>query len=217
MPVGVLGLIVVGDYALATGADRHVAFVASVLGRSHLALSWVAFVPADRVQLASALYEAWQRPHPVACFGGLGNGIDDVVRVTVNALQAGREQVGLIRHTEIAVEGRLQCANVSFFSGHPERAHFKFERWWRSHIAVDDADALGGAEARFTERIRWTLPETGVAADARRKAKSAYPTVIQRLTQASAGEIMLTFSGASKGKAQGARKTLQRALGTSVT
>ena len=96
--MGLLGLIVVGDYALATGADRHIAFAASVLGKKNHTLAWAWFVPADRVQLASVLHEAWQRPHAVACFGGLGTGIDDVVQVTVKALQMGREQVGLVRH-----------------------------------------------------------------------------------------------------------------------
>ena len=66
-----LGLIVVGDYALATGTDRHVAFAASLLGRTSHALEWAWLIPANRVQLAASLHEAWQRPHPVACFGGL--------------------------------------------------------------------------------------------------------------------------------------------------
>ena len=203
-----LGLIVVGDYALATGADRHVSFAASVLGKTNQTLAWVWFVPADRVQLASALHEAWQRPHPVACFGGLGNGIDDVVRVTVKALQIGREQVGLARHAESVVEDALTFANVSFFSGRPEKAHSRFEQWWLAHAASGDMSAMA------TERVRWTLPETPVAAEARRSAKSRYPTVIQRLTHAGEGEVMLTFTGTSKGKVQGARKALQRALGT---
>ena len=65
-----LGLIVVGDYALATGADRHVPFAASLLGRASLALDWAWLIPASRIQLAAALHEAWQRPHPVACLVG---------------------------------------------------------------------------------------------------------------------------------------------------
>lgn len=207
MVTGSLGLIVVGDYALATGADRHVAFAAALLGKTGRSLAFAWFIPADRVQLASALHEAWQRPHAVACFGGLGHGSDDSVRVTINALQIGREQVGLSRHAQAESDGVVTCANTHFFSGHPDKAHAAFEHWWRSQ-------PLAG-EALATEQVRWTLPESTDAADARRKVKADFPTVVQRLTAASDGSVMLTFTGTSKGKAQGARKALQRALAAS--
>ncbi len=199
-----LGLIVVGDFALATGGDQHVKFVASVLGRAGQSLAWAWFIPADRVQLASALHEAWQRPHAVASFGGLGNGVDDSVRVTLNALQLGREQVGLPRLAATESDDVLTCANAVFFSGHPHKAHAAFERWWLAQAPDGDAHA--------TERVRWPLPESTHAAGARRKVKADYPAVAQRLTAAGDGEAMLTFTGTSKGKAQGARKALQRAL-----
>ena len=201
---GGLGLIVVGDFALATGADKHVAFVASVLGKTGSSLVFAWFIPADRVQLASALHEAWQRRHPVACFGGLGCGVDDCVRLTINALQLGRDQVGLSRHAAAESGGIVRCANTHFFSGHPDSAHVAFERWWLSQTRDEEAPAI--------ERVRWALPESAHAAAARRKVKADYPTVAQRLTAANDGEVMLTFTGTSKGKAQGARKALQRAL-----
>lgn len=199
-----LGLIVVSDYALATGADQHVIFAASVLSKANQSLAWAWIVPADRVQLASALHEAWQRPHAVACFGGLGTGVDDCVRVTISALQIGREQVGRTPHAMADIDGVLTCANIAFFSGHPVKAHIPFERWWRSQ-------PLDG-KGLVTERVHWPLPESTRAADARRKVKTDYPAVLQRLTAASDGEVMLTFTGTSKGRAQGARKALQRAL-----
>ncbi len=205
-PLGALGLIVVGDYALATGADRHVAFAASVVGKANQSLAWAWIIPSDRAQLASALDEAWQRPLAVACFGGLGNGVDDCVRITINALQAGREQVGLSRHAETEIDGVRICANIAFFSGHPRIAHPAFERWWGAVRLTGNGTALA------TERIHWKLPESTQAIEARRKVKSDYPTVAQRLAAAGDGEVMLTFTGASKGKAQGARKALQRAL-----
>ena len=201
----------VGDYALATGADQHVAFAASLVARTNQSLAWAWFIPADRVQLAAALHEAWQRPHAVACFGGLGRGVDDCVRTTINALQVGRDQVGLARHAATEVEGITECANIAFFPGHPERAHATFERWWLSRSSrleagqkVDDVLA--------TERVRWQLPESTQATAARRKIKLAFPTVVQHLAAAGDGGVMLTFTGTSKGKAQGARKALQRAL-----
>ena len=199
-----LGLVVVGDFALATGHDQHVKFAASLLGRSSQSLAWAWFVPADRVQLASVLHEAWQRPHAVACFGGLGNGVDDSVRLTIKALQIGREQVGLSRHAESEMDGVVMCSNIALFSGDPDRAHAAFERWWCSQPLAVDAPA--------TERMRWSLPESIHAAEARRKVKADYPAVSQRLTAAGDGEVMLTFTGPSKGKVQGARKALQRAL-----
>ncbi len=199
-----LGLIVVGDFALATGCDQHVKFVTSMLGRAGQSLAWAWFIPADRVQLASALHEAWQRPHVVACFGGLGNGVDDSVRLTIKALQTGREQVGLSCHAQSESDGVLTCANTTFFPGHPEQSHAAFERWWLSQPFDADAPA--------TERVLWALPESTHAVDARRKVKAGYPTVTQRLTAAGDGDVMLTFTGPSKGKVQGARKALQRAL-----
>ena len=205
-----LGLIVVGDYALATGMDRHVAFAASVLGKTNQTLAWAWLIASDRVQLASALHEAWRRPHAVACFGGLGSGVDDAVRVTVSALQLGREQVGLARHPEHELDGVSVCANVAFFSGQPARAHPAFERWWLSFATA--AESGNHANPLASERIRWALPESTDALEARRKIKLAFPAVAQHLSSAGDGEVMLTFTAASKGKAQGARKALQRAM-----
>ena len=194
----------VGDFALATGCDHHVKFVASLLGKAGQLPAWAWFIPADRVQLASALHEAWQRRHAVACFGGLGDGVDDCVRVTVNALQMGREQVGLPRLAEGETEGVLTCANVRFFAGHPGKAHPAFERWWRYSSSVEDTLAR--------EQVRWPLPESSQAVRARRKVKTDFPAVAQHLTGAADGAVMLTFRATSRGKAQGARKALQRAL-----
>lgn len=209
-PSAALGLIVVGDYALATGRDQHVGFVGSILGTKGHALAWAWMIPADRVQLASALHEALQRPHAVACFGGFGAGIDDCVNVTLSGLQTGREQVGLSRHVETRVAGTAMCGNVAFFSGHPAKAHSAFELWWATY--AHDVNA----NAQVTERIGWTLPESDQASDARRKIKAQYPSVRQRLIAGGDGEVMLTFIGMSKGKAQGARKALQRALATKL-
>ncbi len=209
MVTGSLGLIVVGDYALATGADRHVAFASSILGKTGQSLAWAWFIPADRVQLASALHEAWQRPHAVACFGGLGRGVDDCVRVTLSALQTGREQLGLARHPMSDGHDILACANTVFFSGRPQTAQAAFERWWNARARDASADAS------TTERVHWRLPESPEAADARRSVRTAYPTVTQRLTAGAdnaEGEVMLAFTGTSKGKTQAARKALQRAL-----
>ena len=210
MGIGSLGLIVVGDYALATGMDRHVAFAASVLGKSNQTLAWAWLIASDRVQLASALHEAWLRPHAVACFGGLGSGVDDAVRATVSALQTGREQVGLARHATHELDGVSVCANVAFFSGHPVRAHQAFERWWLSFATAPDSGR--DVNTLASERIRWALPESTEALEARRKIKLAFPAVAQHLSSAGNGAVMLTFTAASKGKAQGARKALQRAM-----
>lgn len=204
-----LGLIVTGDFALATGADRHVAFAASLLAANGRALSWAWFVPADRVQIAAALQEAWLRPHAVACFGGLGTGVDDQVVATVAALQGGREATGLPRHPERAEDGVTECGNIAFFPGAPERAHPAFERWLRSA----GQSVLDEAATYATEKVRWQLPESSLAADARRAAREAYPMVMQRLIGAANGEVMLSFEGPSRGKTQDARKLLQRELG----
>ncbi|MEO7254754.1 MAG: hypothetical protein ABIZ64_11030, partial [Casimicrobium sp.] len=120
------------------------------------------------------------------------------------ALQSGREQIGLARHVDIEREDILTCANTAFFPGHPDKAHASFERWWHSQAADIDT--------QVTERVRWPLPESTLAADARRKVKADYPEVAQRLTPSSDGEVMLTFTATSKGKAQGARKALQRTM-----
>jgi len=202
------GLIVAGDFALATGADQHVAFVASILARSNQALAWAWFVPADRVQIAAALHEAWQRPHPVACFGGLGSGIDDRVRATVASLQAGREAVGLSRHAESGDNDTFSCGNITFFGGNPKISHAVFERWFDARLSFQAASQ----EATATERVRWELPESAAASNARRLAKQAFPAVAQRLIAGADGEVALIFEGPSKGKTQSARKVLQREL-----
>lgn len=209
--LGSLGLIVVGDFALATGADRHVAFAAAQVGAARQSIAWAWFVAADRVQLAAALYEAWQRPHAVACFGGLGQGADDCVLATINALQIGREQVGLPRHQCTESEGVTRCANIAFFPGHPKQAHPAFSRWWRALAET------GRVDAPASEQVRWVLPEPPHAVAARHSVKASYPTVAQTITASGNGngELMLTFTGTSKGKAQGARKALQRALAAS--
>jgi len=201
-----LGLIVAGDFALATGADRHVAFAAQQLARSGQALAFAWLVPADRVQIAAAISEAWQRPQRVACFGGQGNGVDDHVRATVAALQAGREQVGLPRHAEAIEAGVTRCANLSFFPGSATAAHPLFERWWTSQAS---------AEAMASESMRWTLPESTAAAAARSQLKTEFPLIAQRITAHTGGGVALTLTGPSKGKVQQARKALQQRLSRS--
>jgi hypothetical protein len=201
-----LGLIVVGDYALATGADRHVAFAAALLGRSSHSLEWAWLLPASRIQLAAALVEAWQRPHPVACFGGLGNGVDDHTRATVDALQQARDEVGLPRHAAGTESGIMQVGNVAFFHGHPLHAHDAFTRWWQSLPEVIGDVALP------SEQVRWQLPESALSSQARHLARAKHPAVRQRLVAAADGSVALSLSGASKGKVQAARKSLQAAL-----
>ena len=203
-----LGLIVVGDYALATGADRHVAFAASLLGRTAQALEWAWLIPAQRIQLAAALHEAWQRPHLVACFGGLGDATDDHVRVTIEALQRGRDQLGLVRHVAQTDVAALQVANVAFFPGDPVRAHDAFARWWQCSLAAPGADENELA----IELLRWALPESAASAQARQKNKIKHPMVLQRLIATAEGDAALRLSGTSKGKVQAARKALQAAL-----
>jgi hypothetical protein len=203
-----LGLIVVGDYALATGADTHVSHAAAALARTSDSLAWAWLIPSDRTQLAAALFEAWQRRHPVACFGGLGDGVDDPVRTTIHALQKGREEVGQPRHVQHAVAGGLQVGNIAFFSGHPARARADFDRWWQSQLAASDDTA----SMLTSEQLRWQLPETTPATLARRAIKLQHSTIAQRVIAAADGGVALRLSGASKGKVQAARKALQAAL-----
>jgi hypothetical protein len=203
-----LGLIVVGDYALATGADRHVLFVASLLGRTAHALEWVWLIPGSRVQLAAALHEAWQRPHPVACFGGLGEGVDDHTIATVAALQRGRDEVGVPRFVAHADAAVMQVGNVAFFHGDPPRAHNEFAQWWHALLATRSEDE--GVLA--SEQVRWSLPETAASAQARQSTKAKHPALSQRVIAAADGEVSLRLTGASKGKVQAARKALQVAI-----
>lgn len=207
MTIG-LGVIVVGDYALATGNDRHVAFAGALLGRSSHALEWAWLIPANRVQLASALHEAWQRPHPVACFGGLGVGVDDHTRATVEALQRGRDEVGLPRVAAYADGAVMHVANVAFFHGDPTRAHDAFAQWWQDVLVMGDEDD----GALVSEQVRWSLPETAASAHARKLTKNKHPAVSQRVIAAAGGDVSLRLTGASKGKVQAARKALQAAI-----
>ncbi len=203
-----LGLIVVGDYALATGADRHVACAASLLARSSQAVSWAWLIPADRVQLAAALFESWQRPHLVACFGGLGSGVDDHTRATIDALQQGRDAVGLQRHAVRSDVPPMQVGNIAFFHGQPSRAHDLFALWWQSELAKRDAEA----SALATELVRWSVPQSAASIHARLQVKIKHPGVSQRVIASVDGGVSLRLSGASKGKVQAARKALQAAL-----
>ena len=161
----------VGDYALATGADRHVAFAASLLGRSSQALEWAWLIPASRVQLAAALHEAWLRSHPVACFGGLGDGVDDHTRATVEALQQGRDEVGLPRHLAQSDSAVARVGNIAFFPGDTARAHDFFAQWWQSLL-----DAHGTEEgALASEQVRWAMPESAASTKARQRLIARRP------------------------------------------
>lgn len=205
-----LGLIVVGDYSLATGGDRHVAFATSILGRTSHALEWAWLIPANRVQLAAALHEAWQRPHPVACFGGLGDAVDDHTLATVRALQRGRDEVGLPRHLVNSDAAVMQVGNIAFFCGDPARAHEVFAQWWQASLAAG-ADPEG---ALASEQVRWPMPESAPSRQARQNTKIKHPAALQRLIARADGEVALRLSGTSKGKVQAARKALQAALKT---
>lgn len=205
-----LGVIIAGDFALVTGADRHLPFLtrelaASTGGAARVAWAWL--VPADPVAIAAALHEAWLRPQLVACFGGLGEGSDDHVRAALAALQAGRIEVGLAPHVASAADGVVSAGNIACFSGHPDRAHPRFRDWWRAQAGMRDAVA----EA-VTETLPWPLPESALRQAARSTVARAHPQVRQHIGAAADGAPRLVFTAGSRGKAQAARKALQRLL-----
>lgn len=203
-----LGLILVGDYALATGEDRHVAFAASLLAKTSHSLAWVWMLPAGRVQIAAALAEAWQRPHPVACFGGLGEGVDDHVLATVAALQQGRDEVGLPRYALLAKGALIQVGNIALFRGEPTRAHETFAQWWQGVLAAADPPEAACA----VENLPWRLPESGSTLLARRHIKTKFPQVGQKVVASPDSGVMLQLTASSRSKVQAARKALQAAL-----
>lgn len=207
-----------GDYALATGADSHVEHLGQRLAAIGVAPAWVTIIPADRVALAAAIYRAWMHPDWVISFGGLGDASDDHVRVTIAALQCGREEVGLARLAERVGDGFVECGNAVFFSGQPARAHPAFARWLLEVLSARDDNARRSDEkpSDATESIGWTLPENEGAVAARAAVKRDYPAVMQRVVPAvGEGRMSLRFTGASKGRTQAARKALQRLLATS--
>lgn len=135
--------------------------------------------------------------------------MDDHVRMTIAALQRGRETVGLARYAECISGDVMACGNVAFFPGSPAAAHPAFAHWLRSGDRAAEEKAAEGV----IERMRWQLPESPQAASARRAAREAYPMVMQRLIGGSNGEVMLALEGPSRGKTQSARKLVQRKLG----
>lgn len=209
------GLLVVGDYALATGADSHVAHVAQRLALARIAIASVSMIPANRIALAAAIHRAWTHCDWVISFGGLGAASDDHVHATIAALQAGRVEVGLPRLLERTGEGFVECGNTVFFSGHPDRAHPAFDAWLAAlHVRGDTSDPATGQEknSEATEFVGWTLPESAQTASARATVKRDYPAVMQRVMSAGDGRVTLRFTGASRGRTQAARKALQRLL-----
>lgn len=206
-----IGLIAVGDYALATGQDRHVQAVARLIAAEDAVLAFASFVPADPVAIAAALHDALQRPHAVACLGGVGTHADDFVLAAVSALQQGRREVGLARWPETQVGGVLQVGNIVLLPGSVERAHAQFAAWWKASRATDERAALP------SERLPWRLPVTPQADAARRQIRADYPLVRQRLICDQRGGIQLMLTGPSRGKTQAARKALQRLLAASAS
>ena len=201
-----LGVVIVGDFALATGADRHLPFVARELAaESGARIAWVWLVPADPVAVAAALHDAWLRPQPVACFGGLGEGHDDYVRAALSALQTGLAEVGQPLRPVVQRDDLLSAGNIAFFSGHPARAHPQFHGWWRSNA---EAGSVGGG----IETLPWPLPESANQQAARSTVARAHPLVLQHIGASSDGTTRLAFTAPSRGKAQAARKALQRLM-----
>jgi hypothetical protein len=209
------GLLVVGDYALATGADSHVAHVAQRLASARVAIASVSMIPADRIALAAAIHRAWTHCDWVVSFGGLGDASDDHVRATVAALQTGRVDVGLPRLPERLGDGFLECGNVVFFPGRPDHAHPAFDAWLAALQVRGDKSDLGTGQEKnseATEFVGWTLPESAQTALARATVKRDYPAVMQRVMSAGDGRVTLRFTGASRSRTQAARKALQRLL-----
>lgn len=204
-----IGLIAVGDYALATGRDLHVQAVARLIAADDVVLAFASFVPADPVAIAAALHDALQRPHTVVCFGGMGSHADDLSWAALGALQQGRSEVGLARWPETQVGGVSQVGNVVLLPGSAERAHAQFAAWWEASRATDARAALP------SERLPWRLPVTPLADAARRQIRVDYPLVRQRLISDQHGRIQLMLTGPSRGKTQAARKALQRLLAAS--
>jgi len=205
----------VGDYALATGADSHVAHVAQRLAPARVAIASVSMIPADRIALAAAIHRAWTHCDWVVSFGGLGDASDDHVRATVAALQTGRVDVGLPRLPERLGDGFLECGNVVFFPGRPDHAHPAFDAWLAALQVRGDKSDLGTGQEKnseATEFVGWTLPESAQTALARATVKRDYPAVMQRVMSAGDGRVTLRFTGASRSRTQAARKALQRLL-----
>ncbi|MBL8311249.1 MAG: hypothetical protein JNL19_12545 [Burkholderiales bacterium] len=201
-----LGLLIVGDYALATGEDRHLSAVSRALAADSAALEFATLVPADPVAIAAALHDALQRPHPVACFGGFGQQSDDFVCASMEALQQGRAEVGLPPWPEATVAGVRQVGSVALLPGQPARAHGKFLAWWQ---------VVRGTLAESTlpsEHVPWSLPATPRADAARRALRIEHPLVRQRLVPDAQGGVRLQLTGPSRGKTEAARKALQRLL-----
>lgn len=203
-----LGLLIVGDFALATGRDGHLPYVVRTLAEATAAgrVVWTSLLPAEPVAIAAGLLDAWSRPVAVACFGGLGDGSDDFVRACVLAQQSGRREVGLSPRPQHTADGVLTVGNITCFPGRPERAHPAFLRWW-----LQSARALSVA-TEAVESIRWQLPEPDAARAARSLLARTHPQVEQRLSTGADGAPRLIFTAASRGKAQAARKALQRLL-----
>jgi len=202
-----LGVIVVGDYAVSVGADAHVPFVRAALAAAGggWRIAWAWLVAADPVAVAAALHEAQTRPHPVVCFGGLGDGCDDHVRAALAALERGRADVGLpARALADAGQGALTWGNVTCFAGSPERAHPAFRAWWQT--ALTDTQSAGNT---VRESIRWCLPESALHRKARCDAARRHSDVRQYLATMPDGTPALVFVAPSRGKAQAARKAVQ--------
>lgn len=208
------GLMVIGDYALATGADSHVAHVGQRLVRTGGALAWVSMIPADRIALAAAIHRAWTHSDWVIALGGLGGDSDDHVRVTVDALQSGRVDVGLPSLPERVGHGFVECGNLVFFSGHPDRAHPALDAWLEALPSRSERGDHHSLESHVnaTEFISWALPETDQSAAARARVKHDYPAVLQRVLPAGEGRVSLRLTGPSKSRTQAARKALQRMM-----
>ena len=70
-------------------------------------------------------------------------------------------------------------------------------------------DAVADA---VTETLPWPLPESALRQAARSTVARAHPQVRQHIGAAADGAPRLVFTAGSRGKAQAARKALQRLL-----
>jgi|GEM_PF-6755234 len=213
------GLLRVGDGPLALGRDPIIAAASAAVGAGGR-LAFAEFVPADPITVGDALQRALACPFPVYVCAAGEEAAEFAVSACLDALCAGRSELGLTPWQRSESEMFVQVGNVCWIRAELSVWSEGFARHWhadRSPCLAMPPAVVGDGVPRVAARLAWGWPENACQRVARVELLEREPLVLQRLVRGAAGAngapgIELELDAPSRTRLTSAQRFLRQRL-----
>ncbi len=217
------GLVLIGDWVLATGQDALAGALIALLGPG-ARWRFIEASPADPAAIAEVLSRAQRRPFTVIVAGGLGSGVDDWTWVVLEALARGQAQMLGQKQSQptslhVEHERAYEHGNLLLLPGSPERALSAFRAWFEQQAAPTTGSISNSATPTQQHvLIPWTLPESEQQRQARRYLFERHPEVLQGIVRGRhPDELALELTASSRSRLDKAVRFLRAQMRTPRT